>query len=39
MRMANKWVERTLHPRHTGCVRTRRAAGSGPFTHDVRSKK
>jgi uncharacterized protein YigE (DUF2233 family) len=31
----NKCVERTLHPRPGSCVRTSRAAGSCPLTHDV----
>ena len=35
---ANKCVERTLHPRHGCCVRTPRASGSRPLTHDVRLK-
>ena len=34
---SNNCVERTLHPRHGCCVRTPRAAGSRPLTHDVRS--
>jgi hypothetical protein len=30
----NKWLVLTLHPRHAGCVRTHRAAGSGKHSHD-----
>jgi hypothetical protein len=34
-RKPNQRVVRNLRPRHVGCLRTRRASGSGPHTLDV----
>lgn len=36
---SNPALHRTLHPRHAGCVRTRRAAGSGSVKAIVRPQK